>query len=294
MDFTLKTFNLLIKILQKKGFSFYKFSDFLSNPSGKAIILRHDVDQLPINSFRFAKIEREIGISGTYYFRVNSKSWDERIIEEIALLGHEVGYHYEDMSLAQAKHKAQGSRFKVHGEELKRKLAEIGIKSFEENLGKFRRIVPVTTICMHGNPMSKWDNRLLWNYYDYHDFGIIGEPYFDINFDEVFYLTDTGRRWDGTSVNIRDKEFNRKELKVIAKGSKKKLSPSTPLSLPFSLKFHSTFDLIKAVEEANLPEKIMMTFHPQRWTDKPIPWTQELIWQNVKNVAKYFNMKFRK
>ena len=52
---------------------------------------------------------------------------------------------------------------------------------------------------MHGSPMSRWDSRLLWKYYDYHDFGIVGEPYFDMNFDEVLYLTDTGRRWDGDS-----------------------------------------------------------------------------------------------
>ena len=37
------------------------------------------------------------------------------------------------------------------------------------------------------------------------DYGIIGEPYFDVTFDEVLYLTDTGRRWDGDAFNIRDK-----------------------------------------------------------------------------------------
>ncbi len=58
---------------------------------------------------------------------------------------------------------------------------------------------------MHGSPLSKWDNRDLWKKYDYRDFGIIAEPYFDLDFDEVFYLTDTGRRWDGSSVSVRDK-----------------------------------------------------------------------------------------
>jgi len=46
---------------------------------------------------------------------------------------------------------------------------------------------------MHGIPLSKFDNRLLWAKYDYRDFGIIAEPYFDIDFDEVLYLTDTGK-----------------------------------------------------------------------------------------------------
>ena len=58
---------------------------------------------------------------------------------------------------------------------------------------------------MHGSPRSKWDSRDIWQKYDYKKPGIIAEPYFDINFDEVFYLTDTGRRWDGWKVSLRDK-----------------------------------------------------------------------------------------
>jgi hypothetical protein len=58
-------------------------------------------------------------------------------------------------------------------------------------------------------------------------------------------------------------------------------------------RFHSTFDIIHAAETGLLPDKIMITFHPQRWTDKPIPWVKELIWQNAKNVIKYFVVKLR-
>lgn len=44
--------------------------------------------------------------------------------------------------------------------------------------------------------MSRLSNLELWKRYDYKELGIIGEPYLDVDFDEVFYLTDTGRRWD--------------------------------------------------------------------------------------------------
>jgi hypothetical protein len=37
----------------------------------------------------------------------------------------------------------------------------------------------------------------------------------------------------------------------------------------------------------------MMTFHPQRWTDDMVPWIKELVWQNVKNVGKYFLVRVR-
>ena len=205
MDFTLTLYRTLLETLQQQGFSFQTFGDFIPAADKRLIILRHDVDLLPLNSLEFAKIEAEKGIKGTYYFRIVPESFDEKIIKEIHSLGHEIGYHYEDLSFAQAKLKAQGAGHRAQGEELEKQVVEIGIRSFKKNLEDLRKIVPVKTICMHGSPMSRWDSRLLWKYYDYRDFGIVGEPYFDINFDEVLYLTDTGRRWDGDSFNIRDK-----------------------------------------------------------------------------------------
>jgi hypothetical protein len=185
---------------------------------------------------------------------------------------------------------------------------------FYRNLNKMRQIVPIKTACMHGSPLSKFDNRLIWQKYDYHKLGIKGEPYLDVNYNEVLYLTDTGRRWDGDSVNIRDKtevrrwkveghrdlEMKRQSDNYSENSSNfskdEVLLPPTAYILqppaPFP-HFHSTFDIIKAVEENQLPDKIMMTFHPQRWTDKPFPWLKELVWQNVKNVGKYFLTKVR-
>jgi hypothetical protein len=29
-----------------------------------------------------------------------------------------------------------------------------------------------------------------------------------------------------------------------------------------------------------------MTVHPQRWTDNPVAWVKELVFQKVKNVVK--------
>jgi hypothetical protein len=54
----------------------------------------------------------------------------------------------------------------------------------------------------------------------------------------------------------------------------------------WKLNFHSTFDIIKAVEEGKFPEKVMMTFHPQRWTDSWVLWMKELVLQNMKNKVK--------
>jgi hypothetical protein len=290
MDFTLKSYNSLLRTLTSQGFSFISFEQFLSNPAKKVVVLRHDVDLLPENSLRFAKIESDYGFNGTYYFRIVDESFNEKIIKEIYSLGHEIGYHYEEVNQASGfRRQASGIGRRTNDTRCtEEEIVKIAIESFKKNLAKLRELVPVKTICMHGSPMSKWDSRLLWKYYDYHDYGIVGEPYFDIDFDEILYLTDTGRRWDGNSFNIRDRAsgVGRRE------SGEESPAPRTPHPAPFP-KFHSSFDIIRAAEEGKLPEKIMMTFHPQRWTDQPVPWVKELVWQNTKNVGKFLLKKVR-
>lgn len=299
-DFTIYAYMKLLKALSNQGFSFLPFEDFIKQPTGKSICLRHDVDKLPLNSLAFAKIQADFGIRGTYYFRIVPESFNEAVIIEIAQLGHEVGYHYEDISTT-----ANLRQYNTAGSinEIEIELVKLSIESFSKSLERFRKIVPVKTICMHGSPLSRWDPRLLWKYYDYRDFGIVGEPYFDTDFNKVLYLTDTGRRWNGDSVSIRDKPVSNRLPKLIGAATGEgpftdwKVMPisfrwnesSSPenLLLPCRNKLQSTSDIIREVNNECLPDKIMMTFHPQRWTDKSLPWAQELLWQNVKNVAKY-------
>jgi hypothetical protein len=304
MDFTLSKYKSLLKTLQDKGYKFITFYDYLSQdqsinrayfasspqgnqhakvgqstnlPKGKQvnqspdgnrdnhsinlnleletpnlkrlIILRHDVDLKPQNSLATAKIEQSLGISSSYYFRAVPESWDEGIIRAIAALGHEVGYHYENLTICNGN-------------------IEAAYKNFKENLQKLRQLVEVKTICMHGSPRSKYDNREIWRMYSYRDQGIIGEPYFDIDFNEVFYLTDTGRRWDGHRVSIRDKVAQQD------KWSKQ------------GLVFRTTQDIIQIAQQGTLPNLIMITVHPQRWTNSILPWIKELVWQKAKNMVK--------
>ncbi len=37
-----------------------------------------------------------------------------------------------------------------------------------------------------------------------------------------------------------------------------------------------------------LPDKVMFTIHPERWNDALVPWSKQLVMQNVKNVVKRF------
>ncbi len=246
MDFTIKEYKRLLDSLVSQNYIFQTFDEFLVNPAKKSIILRHDVDKLPFHSLLFALIQKEKNIKGVYYFRAVSESWNENVIKEIASLGHEIGYHYECLTTTDGDF-------------------EKGIADFKKNLKALREITPVTTICMHGSPTSKYDSRNLWKKYDYHQYGIKGEPYFDLDFNKIFYLTDTGRRWDGDKMSVRDK-----------------------VNSGYTLKFHSTNQIIEAVKKNTLPEKVMFTFHPQRWSDNKMIWFKELCLQNIKNVIKKY------
>lgn len=250
MDFTIRKYNDLLESLQNHTYDFIPFNELMSFSAQRFIILRHDVDLLPHNSLVFARIQHQMGIRGVYYFRAVPESWDEGMILKIAELGHEVGYHYECLATTRGN-------------------LERGIKDFEKNLTALRKLVPVNTICMHGSPMSPYDSKDLWKKYDYRAYGIIAEPYFDVDFNKVFYLTDTGRRWDGEKVSVRDK-----------------------VQSAYGLSFHRTDDIIKAAEQKKLPDQIMFTFHPQRWNDNMYLWTKELATQSVKNLVKqYFFIK---
>ena len=247
MEFTISQYRKLLEALIAQRYVFQTFKEFVEHTESRSIILRHDVDLRPSYSLRFAKIQNEIGITGTYYFRIHTSSYNEAIIKEIKNLGHEIGYHYETMETANGG-------------------VDLAYEEFCHNLDLFRKIVPVETICMHGSPRSRFDNKDIWEKYDYRKLGILGDPYFDIDFNEVAYLTDTGRRWNGNRVIIRDK-----------------------VKSPFNFNFRTTNDIIRSVDQ--LPDKVMFTFHPQRWTDNPALWAKELVWQNFKNQVKYLTIK---
>lgn len=293
MDFTFSAYELLLKSLFNAGFSFLTYGKFLNDrynviyPSDKIAILRHDVEDKYINALKIAAIEHNYGIQGSYYFRIylNRKN-HQSIIQSIAALGHEIGYHYDDLSFC------KGDVYKA-------------VERFVINIKYLRQFGPVETITMEGAPLSQYDNKNLWKtpltselvqiiqkqvdfpnggfplksanqngikkngVLHYSLFGIKGEPYFDLDYNSFYYITDTGRRWDGFKYSVRDK------------------MPGYHKWIEQGHIYHSTHDIIKAVQEKRFPNKVMITIHPQRWNDKPFPWFKEWVGQNFKNVFKF-------
>lgn len=187
-DFTIKTYRNLLITFQQNGYTLLTLEQFFTQSPlpEKYIVLRHDVDEMPHNALNIAQVEYELGVKATYSFRIVKQSNQPEIIREIASLGHEIGYHYEDLVFAEGDF-------------------EKAITTFRANLAYFRNFYEVKTISMHGSSTSKYDNKDLWKHYDFKAEGLIGEPYLSVDYSDIFYLTDTGHAWDGYKIALRDK-----------------------------------------------------------------------------------------
>lgn len=237
MDFTIEKYRALLMALQKHS----------------CFCIRHDVDLRPSYSLRVAQVESSMKMTSTYYFRTVPESYDENIIQQIVSLGHRAGYHYECLTTC-------------HGD------MEAAYKDFCNNLEKLRKVVPIDAACAHGSPRSPYDSQDLWKRYSYRVLGITHESMIDTDFSQTLYLTDTGRRWDGWRVSVRDKVPQYQE-EWIAKG----------------LAFHSTDDIIRALNNPQHPihqYKLLVNTHPQRWMPFGIRWIYEAVGQNLKNIVK--------
>jgi len=208
----------------------------------KFLILRHDVDLRPQRSLKTARIECECGITTTYYFRIIKGAFNEKIIKEISAMGHEIGYHYEIVD------KAKGNLSQAYN-------------IFREELDNFRKIEDIKTICMHGNSRTRWDNRELWKEYDFRIFGLLGEAYLSINFDDIVYISDSSRSWKKSRHKILD----------IVEG--------------IDVGIDSSLDLINLVTNEK-HDRLYFLIHPDEWSSNIFAWIYDRVCQSFKNILK--------
>jgi len=227
-DFTFEKYAVLLRELLNSGYTTMTVREYLSlRPEKNYAILRHDVDTKPQRALSMAQLEQSLGISSTYYFRHTREIFKPGIIREVADLGHEIGYHYEVLSTAKGDYAR-------------------AITLFKEELDDFLKIAPVSTICMHGSPLSPYDNRDLWQKYDFRDYGIAGEAYLSMDPD-MYYCSDTGWRWD----------------------KKHKVRDHLPGNRDFDAK--TTDDIILAVRNRRIPSLYLLV-HPGNWTTTTPEW----------------------
>ncbi len=91
-DFTLTKFRALCAAVADNypTLTLAEYFEGAALPSRFAL-MRHDIDRKPGNALSTARIERELGIRATYYFRMNGRVFKPEIMREIEDMGHEVG-----------------------------------------------------------------------------------------------------------------------------------------------------------------------------------------------------------
>ncbi len=209
------------------------------------MILRHDVDRIPANALAMAELEHRLGIKSTYYVRTVPSVLSPKLVRRLHELGHEIGYHYEVLS------KCGGNTKKA-------------LELFANELGQLRRLAPVTTASAHGSPLSGWNNLGIWETADPTDFGLAGEAYLQIDYAQVGYYTDTGRRWDAVRTNLRDRVESHGETFPTVR---------------------TTDELIALVESRRFPTLCIQT-HPERWNATVPGFVRSALLDRAANTAK--------
>jgi len=241
MDFTLEAYSRLLDALS--GYNIVTVEDFLSGKASEPFcVLRHDVDRFPSRASRMARLEKRLGVRATYYFRwlpeaapdiPGEPGFPAKEVIECKLFGHEVGYHYENLSALAA--------LKENGGKNPSELQAKALEDFASKLALLREIAPVWTAAMHGAPRSKVDNSELLRGVELAQYGILGEPYLSPQFTDVTYITDSGRTWSSGEASVRDR-----------------------LGKPLEEKVKSTDALIELLNSRKYP-RLMVRASPHRW-----------------------------
>ena len=100
MNFTYKSYTQLIELLKERG---YEFADYASCDSfERCVILRHDLDYELNKSLKIAELEREEGVSSTYFVLITSDFYNAfsvealNVFEKLKKLGHNIGLHFDE------------------------------------------------------------------------------------------------------------------------------------------------------------------------------------------------------
>jgi len=236
-DFSLDTYQDLIEEIKRSGFAIFTLKEYFRKNGGASqfVILRHDVDRRPHHALKMALLESSCKIKSTYYFRVSKGNFNRDIVGRIAGLGHEIGYHYEVVD-------------KAHGD------MRLAGHIFERDLRALRKVTEICTVCMHGNPLSHWDNGDFWKHFSLSQFDLLGEAYSSVRDRDIYYTTDTGRGWNRMEYNLKD------------------AFPHASISLLPSVS--TTWQVIDLIRTKRF-QKIYVQTHPNRWSWWWLQWYRQ-------------------
>ncbi len=250
-DYTFSAYKAYLEALKGLGFQFITFHEFFKKEFDSQrpyCLLRHDVDRKVTNTLKMAQLEHELGVKATYYFRTKNHVFKSSIIQTIEGQGHEIGYHYENLS------DTKGDMNRA-------------LKDFKDQLSRLRQHATVTTCAMHGRPLEPYDNRDLWKSKENHDIltndlQLLGEVYLDIDYKDILFITDSGRNWHSGRLNLRD---------TVESQVSKDFEDGSELLRYFSADPHP---------------KVVFQIHPERWAYNSVDYAYQWMFDMAVNMAK--------
>jgi hypothetical protein len=125
------------------------------DPAGRTLVLRHDIDTGPATAGAMWRIEQELGVSSSYYFRLSTLDLD--LMAEIAAAGSEASYHYEELATVAKRHRPRTAADAVH-------LVPEAQDLFRRNLERLRGRTGLAfrTVASHGDFVNRKLGLLNW------------------------------------------------------------------------------------------------------------------------------------
>jgi len=273
MLFTLNSYRQLLETIERHNYAIYSIEQILVAkkegilPEGRYIALRHDVDYFLERALSVAIIEAERRIVTTYYIRKRFFESNLDLIRRIASLGHQIGYHYEEVDTHQKAPHLQVGRDALG--------FFIGALLDIDRLG-----FPIRSVCAHGNPLSDIDNRRVIHLL--RDANLLDRLAF--TYDRELIRTKISERLVGdASLDITGKDFD--------------------LYIPDTGRFNPKYNLKDRIDNcpiaglSGLDEfenilasgqfpRIYMNLHPDRWSGDKVNWLLDLFMDTSKNIVK--------
>ena len=188
MAYTFDNYRSFIESFLESGHTFQGFDEL----SGKAAVVRHDVDLSPERALEMARLEADVGVETTYCFLLTSPAYDvlEHVddLEAIRSLGHDVALHFDPHYYWESRPGTE--------------TLESSVRAERETLGRLLG-EPVDTVSFHMPP--EWALGA-----EFESFENTYQPRY---FGDIEYVSDSRQKWR-TQVPFEDDRPEKIQLLV--------------------------------------------------------------------------------
>lgn len=179
IPFTLSAYRRLCEAIRSGPLRPLTMADYLrAQPDSGFVILRFDIDDRPQHALDMAYLLHGFGLRATFYWHTFPPAlYRVTLMREIAVLGHEIGYHHAVLSRCRGDIPAAADLFQTDVEMLR-------AAGFE-----------IQSVAAHGAP--GYDNKQLLKARPdlLEACGLLGDGYASIDFGRVQYVSDAGWEW---------------------------------------------------------------------------------------------------